>query len=262
MMMSPHIETLEMGAAMNAEISDLVADATSNPDRHGIVHLRGACWRSIQEQGFVLISDSQLGLGPDFRSHVLTEYFDQLQPETYGVFPIDRLRACDVLLRWWSPTKGLTLREKASVRFRTAPNVAGNHPHGVWREYSRVWLVGNLLMKQWIDAVVSMVPPRPLLIGDRGSIRLDFFRTFDQVVSGPHSDGQAIVVIYVVAKHGSGAETRLHPVEAPDDIVFRQTLQPGDILILDDRRLLHDVSPLIPTKDGKAHRDVIVCGIQ
>jgi 2OG-Fe dioxygenase len=262
-MTSPHIE-IERGAAMTTEatISKLVADATSKPGWRERVHLRGHCWRTLRNQGFALLTDTQLGFGSDFRLHVLSEYFAQLQPETYGVFPVDRLRACNALLRWWSPRKGLTLREKASVGFRTAPDVTGNHPHGMWREYHRVRLTDDPLMEDWIGRVFSMVPPRPPIISDRGCIRLDFFRTFRQVVSGPHSDGQAIVVIYVVDKHGCGAETTLHPAGAPDKVVFRHTLMPGEILVFDDRRLLHDVSPITPAQDGKSHRDVIVCGIQ
>jgi hypothetical protein len=43
--------------------------------------------------------------------------------------------------------------------------------------------------------------------------------------------------------------------------VFEQQLNPGDIIIFEDKRFKHDASPLANPLDGSARRDALVCTV-
>lgn len=86
-----------------------------------------------------------------------------------------------------------------------------------------------------------------------------FFEVYRDAVSGPHRDNTYIVAITVPAKNCNGAVSELY---RPDDLknsVLRYTLQPGETLIFDDRRFLHNVTPLEPPEKGECFRRAIVC---
>ncbi|VFA97213.1 2OG-Fe dioxygenase family protein [Nocardia cyriacigeorgica] len=76
---------------------------------------------------------------------------------------------------------------------------------------------------------------------------------------GRHRDGVTLVSSLLIDRHNAlgGAGT----VFAPDGtVLLSATLdQPGDLLLGDDRRTLHDVSPLHPARpEHPAYRDVLV----
>ena len=67
---------------------------------------------------------------------------------------------------------------------------------------------------------------------------------------------------------GEGAETYLYaPADVTDDgevkapPVLRQQLNPGDIIIFEDKMFKHGATPLIKPVDGTARRDVLVCTV-
>ena len=43
--------------------------------------------------------------------------------------------------------------------------------------------------------------------------------------------------------------------------VLLQQLNPGDLMIFEDRRFKHGATPLIPPPGGRAKRDVLVCTV-
>jgi hypothetical protein len=73
--------------------------------------------------------------------------------------------------------------------------------------------------------------------------------------------GTRNVVVYIVDKHGGGAETTLHHVEDDTEILYRTTLEPGDFLIFRDAAFLHSVSPLTTVDSKPAYRDALVCTV-
>jgi hypothetical protein len=117
-----------------------------------------------------------------------------------------------------------------------------------------------------IHAFLRLVPP-----GRRqtdGTFGVNLFRTFTNVVTKPHRDNEEFIIIYVLDRIGEGAETYLY---APADVtqdgdvkappVLRQQLDPGDIIIFEDRVFKHGATPLIDPAGGTARRDVLVCTV-
>ena len=89
---------------------------------------------------------------------------------------------------------------------------------------------------------------------------LNLMRTHTLVVTKPHRDDEDFVIAYVIARLGEGAESQLIDPET-NKTVYALQLQPGQLLISDDRRLLHNVTPLIPPPDSLACRDALICTI-
>jgi hypothetical protein len=76
---------------------------------------------------------------------------------------------------------------------------------------------------------------------------------------GRHRDGATYVTSLLVSRSNiSGGESSLYDDDGNQ--LFATTLaEPGDQLLVDDRRLLHDVTPLVPVDPAHpAHRDVLI----
>lgn len=76
---------------------------------------------------------------------------------------------------------------------------------------------------------------------------------------GRHRDGSTYVTSLLVARTNlTGGESSLYDDDGTR--LFAATLgEPGDQLLVDDRRLLHDVTPLTPLDpDRPSHRDVLI----
>lgn len=88
-------------------------------------------------------------------------------------------------------------------------------------------------------------------------IGINLFETYKSVVSGPHRDDTDWVAIYVVDKNGGGAVSELYNERLSKVVSYE--LQPGQIFIFNDRRFLHNVTPLEPAAEGDTYRDTIIC---
>lgn len=212
-------------------------------------------WAKLRAQGYVVLNDSDPLFGCEKLHEGLCQaYFNNevLAPERPDVTPSDRDRARDVVDYSWRGTE-LFLEESATISITTAPGLVGNHLHGVEREYERVWALKDTMFEGFIRTILTLVPPE--LRYAESSLALNLFRTYNDVVTGPHRDGARFVAVYVVGKVGEGAETTLHPADRPDEVALRMTLEPGQMVFFDDERFLHDVSPL--TGHGR-RRDAIV----
>jgi hypothetical protein len=78
---------------------------------------------------------------------------------------------------------------------------------------------------------------------------------------GPHHDGVTFIATMLVSRvNVSGGQSMIHAADG--EVVFAHTLsEPGDLLVGDDVRTLHSVTPLIPADPEQAgHRDVLVIG--
>jgi hypothetical protein len=76
---------------------------------------------------------------------------------------------------------------------------------------------------------------------------------------GVHRDGVDYVLVLMVDRHNIASGTTT--IHAPDGAVLGSfTLtQPQDAALLDDARVYHGVTPVLPLESGKpAHRDVLV----
>jgi hypothetical protein len=211
---------------------------------------RARIWEALAKHDFAVTNDAALGLPGGTRAHIGHQYFTAATLETdHPTVHKDRDRVRDVIRYEWSGEK-LSLGEHDVVEIRNRSGFDGV------RTPKRVEVLDDPVMAEWVGTVLSLVPPH--LRHEKGTFGINFFRTRTTVVSGPHQDQEEFVVVYVVDKKGEGAETTLHSVGDPDEIVHRVTLAPGDLLIFRDETLLHSVTPLIGTE---AQRDALVCTV-
>jgi hypothetical protein len=210
-------------------------------------------WEDLAKRDFARTTDTELGLPAQLRPHISRHFFNEEvlegdHPEVHK----DRDRARDVIRYRWSGDR-LVLREHDTVEIRDRSGFMGS------RTVTRVELLTDPLMTTWIRTVLGIVPPH--LRQEEGTFGVNFMRTRTTVVSGPHQDEEEYVLVYVVDKHGGGAETTLHRAGDPDDIVHRMTLTPGDLLIFRDAAFLHSVTPLTPVGSSPTRRDALVCTV-
>jgi len=80
------------------------------------------------------------------------------------------------------------------------------------------------------------------------------------VPEGPHRDGANYILMICVRRNNVvGGETTLF--DKNKSIVFRETLQEGEAIIIDDTRLFHDASQVLVQDSGSdGHRDIFAIG--
>jgi len=75
---------------------------------------------------------------------------------------------------------------------------------------------------------------------------------------GAHRDGVDFVAVLLVDRMGiKGGETRVFEAEGPSGLRFTM-LEPWTALLLDDRRVIHESTPIQPLEGGSGHRDTLV----
>jgi hypothetical protein len=208
--------------------------------------------RDLATKGYARATDDALGIPPDFRKHLVRRYFDggEVRPNARDI-PADRERARDVVRYGW---QGDTV---ALAEHETITIVDRGDQAGV-REYHRVRTVDDERFESWISLVLSLVPVARR--APAGTFGVNLMRTHTLVVTKPHRDDEEFIVTYVVDRVGEGAETHLYDPET-EEVVFRAQLDPGDLLIFEDARFLHNVTRLEPWPGSPAHRDALVCTV-
>lgn len=74
---------------------------------------------------------------------------------------------------------------------------------------------------------------------------------------GAHRDGVDMVAVFLVARSGiKGGETRVFAGDTPQGVRFTLT-QPWSLLLLDDARVIHESTPIMPEADT-GYRDTLV----
>jgi hypothetical protein len=76
---------------------------------------------------------------------------------------------------------------------------------------------------------------------------------------GAHRDGVDFVAVILVGRHGvKGGETRVFEAEGPRGVRFTLE-QPWSTLLLDDPRVIHESTPIVPLDETRpGHRDTLV----
>lgn len=75
---------------------------------------------------------------------------------------------------------------------------------------------------------------------------------------GIHRDGTDFIGIFCVNRENiQGGETHLY-VEKKEKPVFKKILNPGELLLVNDREFFHFTTPIKPTSDAQGVRDVFV----
>ena len=213
--------------------------------------------QNLQTKGYCILRDSDLGFSQKDRASI-NAFYDEtvLQNDLPNVYPVDRLRARDVV-RYRCQEKKVFIAEHSSIRIKTPKETLGNHPHEVVREYKRTFLLDEPAFRRIIEHLLQMVPPEERQ--SQGTIGVNLFKTFSDVVSGPHQDGVQFVGIYIPDKNCTGSETTLSAIGDPDETVFRRSLEAGDFLIFRDKDFVHSVSPLKPpTNNAAMYRNALI----
>jgi len=217
-------------------------------------------WSALSRQAYALTSDRSIGLPEKLRSNFGQTYFnDWTLRHDEGDWPVDRLRARDVVRYQWQAGH-LSLQRHDVITITDRAGIAGR------REHTRVELLDDALARDLIQAFLQLVPTGRRQ--DCGTFGVNLFRTFTKVVTKPHHDNEEFIIIYVLDRIGEGAETYLYvPEDVTDDgdvqssPVLRQQLNPGDIIIFEDKVFKHGATPLVNPDGGSAQRDVLVCTV-
>lgn len=210
-------------------------------------------WSDLRSQGYTVVTDAELGMSEAFRQHVAATYFspEVLEADIPEVHQ-DRDRARDVVRYEWSQD-GVALAEHDTVELANRSGYAGRRTH------SRIELLGDDSIRDWVSAVLTLVPEE--MRQEKGTFGINLFRTRKTIVSGPHQDDEEYCIVYVVDKHGGGARTQLHDVQDDNKVHFQVTLEPGDLIIFKDSAYKHNVTPLVAADEGDTYRDAVVCTI-
>jgi hypothetical protein len=223
----------------------------------GREEVRGA----LARQGYALTNDRSIGLPEKFRQNFSKTYFNSWTlHHDEGDWPVDRQRARDVVRYTWRDDDRPHLERHDTITITDRAGILGK------REHRRVELFDDHHAKDLIEAFLQLVPPSRRQPG--GTFGVNLFRTFTNVVTAPHHDYEEFIILYVLDRVGGGAETYLY---APNDVtdegqvtappVLRKQLNPGDILIFEDKLFKHGTTALANTSGGATSRDVLACTV-
>ena len=211
-----------------------------------------------------MIEDWSIGLTDDFLAKFHKKYFtDRKLRHDEGDWPRDRKRARDVIHYVWTGAR-LKLREYATIALTDRSGIKGTRIH------KRVRVLADPMAEHLVRTLLCLVPParrKP-----EGTFGINFFRTFTDVVTKPHHDDEQFIILYVMHRKGDGARSYLYRVpenpdpwmpgdESPGELVLDRQLNPGELLIFEDKLFEHGATPLAPASDGTAMRDVLVCTV-
>lgn len=217
-------------------------------------------WADLKLHGYALTNDRAMGLSEKFRESFRDTYFnDSVLRRDPGDRPADRKRARDVIRYQWRDD-GLHLQEHDTITITDRSGIAGK------RDHKRVRLLNDPQAARLVRAFLILVPPRKRQAD--GTFDVNLFRTFTNIVSGPHCDNEQFCLIYLLDRVGGGAETYLYKSgDVPDrgeptaKPIFRHQLNPGEIIIFEDKRFKHGATPLEAPPGETAMRDAVVCTI-
>lgn len=219
-----------------------------------------ATWAALTSQGYALTSDRAIGLPEKFRENFRETYYnDRTLRNDAGDWPVDRKRARDVIrYEWHGDALELDTYHRITITDRAQQRGA--------REHVRVKLLQDPQAEELIRAFIALVPPSRRKA--EGTFGVNLFRTFTNVVTTPHHDHEEYIILYVLNRIGSGAESYLYD---PSDVsnegkalaepkLFQQ-LGPGDLIVFEDQRFKHGATPLVSPPGGTAMRDALVCTV-
>lgn len=217
-------------------------------------------WSALIQHGYAITNDQSIGLPTKFRPNFSQTYFNEWTlHHDEGDWPMDRLRARDVIRYQWQAGQ-LTLHRHDVITITDRAGISGK------REHTRVELMTDAQARELITRLLQLVPPSRRQ--SSGTFGVNLFRTFTNVVTKPHYDNEEFIMIYVLDRIGDGAETYLyHPEDVTADggaqapPALRQQLNPGDIIVFEDKVFKHGATPLVNPAGGIARRDAIVCTV-
>lgn len=214
-------------------------------------------WKELGDHGYAIVQDWALGVTDDSREQFHQRYFnDDTLRHDEGDWPRDRKRARDVIHYEWHGTE-LILREYETITITDRAGINGK------REHKRVEILADSQAKKLVQRLLHLVPPDRRQ--QQGTLGVNFFRTYTEVVTQPHHDDEEYIFLYMMHRDGGGAKSYLYRDYEPftggppdEPILDHHQLNPGELLIFEDRLFMHGATPLDPPPEGQAMRDLIV----
>jgi len=214
----------------------------------------------MARDGYALTNDRAIGLPEMLRDSFLQAYFKPtVLRRDPGDQPADRERARDVIRYQWRDGL-LHVQEHDTITITDRSGITGK------RDHKRVRLLNNPQAEVLVRTFLRLVPPSQRQAD--GTFDVNLFRTFTNVVTGPHCDDEQFCLIYLLSRIGGGAETYLYrrgdfsdrgePARRP---ILKHQLNPGEIIIFEDKRFKHGATPLEAPPGGTAVRDAVICTV-
>jgi 2OG-Fe dioxygenase len=215
-------------------------------------------WSALRAQGYALTNDRTISLPERIRENVWQTYYnaENLHHDP-GDLPVDRERARDVIRYTWDEDI-LRLESFDRITITDRAGIPGE------RDHARVYLLKDPEAEELVRRLLRLVAPERRLI--QGTFGVNLFRTYTNVVTTPHHDHEEYVILYILDRIGDGAETYLYK---PEDVaedgqilgepILTQQLNPGDMIIFEDRLFKHGTTPLVCPPGGSARRDALIC---
>ena len=214
-------------------------------------------WKELSDHGWALIHDWALGISEGSRNQFHQRYFnDHMLRRDEGDWPRDRKRARDVIYYEWSGSE-LSLSEHETVTITDRGGIKGERIH------KRVEILPDNQAEELVRVLLCLVPP--MRRQREGTLGVNFFRTYTDVVTRPHHDDEEYILLYMMHRDGGGAESYLYRDYEPflggppdEPVLDHYQLNPGELLIFEDRLFTHGATPLDPSREGHAMRDLMV----
>jgi 2OG-Fe dioxygenase len=214
----------------------------------------------VTEQGYAVTSERDIGLPAKCAKNLQETYFDSGRIRRHeGDIPVDRERARDVVYYEWHDGQ-LILEEYENIALCNRAEIKGKRVH------QRIELLKDRQARDLIETFLRLVPEDRRQA--RGTFGVNLFRTHTDVVTKPHRDEEEFIILYVLDRDGDGAESYLYEndgqgpgVPEGSEPIFRQQLNPGELMIFEDSRFKHGATPLTHRSGGRARRDVFVCTV-
>jgi hypothetical protein len=230
-----------------------VSDDSSSFSSDDLSH----AWKELGDHCYAIVQDWALGVTDDSREQFHRRYFnDEVLRHDEGDWPRDRKRARDVIHYEWHGTK-LVLREYETITITDRAGINGE------REHKRVEILADPQARKLVERLLHLVPPDRRQL--EGTLGVNFFRTYTDVVTRPHHDNEEYIFLYMMHRDGGGAKSYLYRDYEPftggppdEPILDHHQLKPGELLIFEDRLFMHGATPLEPPPEGQAMRDLIV----
>ena len=110
----------------------------------------------------------------------------------------------------------------------------------------------------WLYEVVAPLSAHKKWFGEAHQFRIDTTGGIGRPTpEGAHRDGvDWVAVILVKRKNIKGGETRVFETNGPTGFRF-QMMEPWTVLLMDDKRVIHETTPIQPTTDV-GYRDTLV----
>ncbi|GAA5071993.1 2OG-Fe dioxygenase family protein [Nocardia iowensis] len=148
------------------------------------------------------------------------------------------------------------LPHRAYAAYKKFNNVAG----GFLREYTPIAV-------DFVSAIKAVVDKERFLDETfdwqinvhQNRSKATFDKSAELTPEGIHQDGRTFVIIWVLNRHNvRGGEMRLWPAKDAAEPMWRGTLGAGEAVLLDDKRVFHDVTPIEPHGSETGTRDILI----